>query len=47
MGITRVEVLALLERFKNAEKYGQIVIKIEKGDIVFMEETIKHKPKLK
>ena len=33
--------------YVNAEKYGQIVIKIEKGDIVLLEETIKHKPKIK
>ena len=44
MEITRMQVIELLERFKNAEKYGQIVLKIEKGQIVLMEEIIKHKP---
>jgi len=45
MEITRLEVIDLLEQFKNDARYGQIVIKIEKGDIVLMEETTKHKPK--
>jgi len=47
MEITRLEVLELLEQFANAERYGVITLQIEKGKIVFMEETIKYKPKIK